>query len=372
MSRQRGFSLVEMMVAMTLALIVTAAVLSVFNGSRNAYMATSGTASIADGGRFALNFIQNSVRGAGYMGCATSQTAGTAAGAAPAILNAGTTPIVDSFGQGLGGFEANNTNPGASYTIATAPVTPDASGGDWASGLDLALSGLVVKNNDVLVVHSTLRNAQPSFVTSIVDGAGNFSVNAQNSLQVGQFAVISDCVKFVAFQVINITGATPNVVITHTSGGSPGNSVSAFPASFSNGAVVTPVDTIAYYIGRGADGDGALWSWDLNATNTPTTTELVPDIEAMQVLYGVDTTGTQTVGEYVTANQVQAQAYGGLGFNGVMSVKVAVLAASAPGAVPKPSVAPTYTLLGTTVTAPIDTRARQVFDITIGLRNLVP
>ena len=80
-----------------------------------------------------------------------------------------------------------------------------------------------------------------------------------------------------------------------------------------------------------------------------TATEMVPDIETMQVLYGVDTTGTQTVSEYVTAHQV-------VDFNSVMSVKIAVLAASPPGAVPKPAGAPTYNLLGNTVTAPADTR----------------
>ena len=62
MNRVRGFSLVELMVAITLALIVTAGVISVFVGSRSAFEATSGTAALTDGGRFALNFISNSDR----------------------------------------------------------------------------------------------------------------------------------------------------------------------------------------------------------------------------------------------------------------------------------------------------------------------
>ena len=72
MIRARGFSLVELMVAITLALIVTTGVISVFIGSRSAYNATSGTAALTDGGRFALNFISDSVRGAGYMACTTA------------------------------------------------------------------------------------------------------------------------------------------------------------------------------------------------------------------------------------------------------------------------------------------------------------
>jgi type IV pilus assembly protein PilW len=157
-------------------------------------------------------------------------------------------------------------------------------------------------------------------------------------------------------------GAPPNVVITHNNAGIPGNNVSAFPVSFGIGSQVTPVDTIVYYIGQGADGDGALFAYDLNAGNAFTATELVPDIEAMQVLYGVDTNGTQTVAEYLTADQV-------VDFNTVISVKIAVLAASQPGSMSIPAAAPTYTLLGNTVTAPRDSRARQVFEITVGVRN---
>jgi type IV pilus assembly protein PilW len=134
--------------------------------------------------------------------------------------------------------------------------------------------------------------------------------------------------------------------------------------SYGIGSQVTPVDTIVYYIGKGADGDGALFSYDLQAglNGGLTATELVPDIEAMQILYGVDVNATQTVGEYETADQVAD-------YNTVMSVKIALLAASPLGSAPMPAAAPTFTLLGNTVTAPKDTRARQVFEITIGVRN---
>jgi type IV pilus assembly protein PilW len=358
MSRARGFSLVELMIAMTLALIVTAGVISVFIGSRSAFNATSGTAALTDGGRFALNFISNSVRSAGYMACTTASNM-------QGILNAGATPLPYSFNEALGGFEANNTGPASAYTVATPPVTADGSTGDWISGLDAALTGIAVKNNDILVVRSTLRNAQSVYVSAIVDGTSQFTVNTQGLLAVGQLAVISDCSKGVVFQISGIAPPGANAVITHNAGGAPGNTTAAFPVSFSAGSEVTPVDTVVYYIGKGADGDGALFVYDLNATNTFTANELVPDIEAMQILYGLDTNTTQTVSEYVTADQVP-------NFNTVMSVKIALLAASAPGSGHTPAGANTYTLLGTVVTVPNDTRERQVFEETIAVRNSLP
>lgn len=357
MSRARGFSLVELMVAITLAMIVTAGVISVFVGSRSAFEATSGTAALTDGGRFALNFIASSVRGAGYMSCTTAPNM-------QGILSAGS-PLAFGFNEALQGFEAAGTGPTTgAYTIAPAPVVGDASAGDWTGGLDPSLTGLPVQHNDVLVTRSTLANAQTVYVSAIVDGSSAFTVNTQGSLLVGQLAVISDCTKGVVFQISGLAPPGANAVITHNAGGSPGNSTSGFPLSFAPGAQVTPVDTVVYYIGAGADGDGALWAYDLNGTGTFTASELVPDIEAMQILYGLDTSKTQTVAEYVTADLVAD-------FNTVMSVKVALLSASAPGSA-HPTGAKTYNLLGTLVTAPNDTRSRQVFEETIAVRNALP
>jgi type IV pilus assembly protein PilW len=375
--RTRGFSIVELMVAVTLALIVTAAVLSAFLGSRSSFMSTSGTAAVSDNGRFALDFLQSAVRDAGYMACNTTQRQ-------LSLLNVGGSPLYYSFGQPLGGYEANNTVSN-SFTLAAAPssatATPVAtdssltdwlasSGPAWGGNLDPVLSNLVIKNSDVLVVNSTLRSTNPpALVTSIATGASNFTVQNSYNLQGGLLGVISDCAKSVVFQIGGAPAApnTLNATISFASGaGQGGNSASSFPVSFEVGSQVTLIDTTIYYIGVGADGDAALFSLDLGAHTTfagISPTELVPDIENMQILYGVDTTGTQTVSEYVPASSV-------VDFNTVMSVKIAVLAASEPGAVPKPGANPSYPLLGNTVTVLADTRSRQVFEITVSTRNM--
>jgi type IV pilus assembly protein PilW len=393
--RTSGFSLVELMVAITLALIVTTAVVSVFAGSSAAFKATSGTAASTDGGRFALDFMESAVRNAGFMACsrASSQTS---------ILNPGASPLFYTFTEPLGGFEAAGTAPsGGAYTIPegtpAAPISTDSNAGDWVPGQDSAdwQSGLdpalisttppvgVIKGNDVLVVRSTIGNTQPVYVTgSPADGTGPIAVTGPQAalagMTSGQIGVISDCAVSLVMQMSSIVKSGTSGTITLAGGGAPGNnSTTTFlPLSFQPGAEITAVDTVVYYIGTGADGDGALFSYDIGHSNTtPATTfpngvpysvnELVPDVEAMQVLYGLDTNGTQVPSQYVTADKV-------LDFNLVMSVKVAVLAASPPGAVSPPAVAPTYNLLGTTVTAPIDTRTRKVFEITVAVRNALP
>ena len=376
MIRTRGFSLVELMVAITLALIVTAGVMSVFVGSRSAYQSTAGVAAVSDSGRFALNFLESAVRDAGNMACGSPVRT---------IFNVGpgtplnVPPLPTLAFQPMTGFEAANTGIVGAYNIT---VTPGAAGNwnspiGWAGGLDPAFGTLAtapVINNDILVVRSSTQGGTPAYVTNV--GATNsfdvVSVPATFAAQ--KLAIISDCVKSVIFQISSIGGNT----ISHNTGGVPGNLTNTFPplVNFDLGSEVTLLQTTAYYIGVGADGDGALFSADLSAGNSFTTVasptspaspnELVPDIEAMQILYGLDTTGTRTVSQWVTADQVPD-------FTSVMSVHIALLAAGPPGsATLGASAARPYILLGTQVTAPIDTRNRQVFDVTVGVRNLLP
>jgi type IV pilus assembly protein PilW len=371
MKRSRGFSMVELMVAITLALLVTTGVLSVFIGSRNAFQATAGTATLSDSGRFALNYIETAVRGAGYLACSPPTRT-------ISVLNPGPTPLYYApagpslFFQPLSGFQAVATGVGDAYAVGTATGALT----DWTPTLDTQFPpaataiGAPVKNSDVLVVRSSATRSPTAFVTAIVDGANNFTINtnAPNFLVPGQLAVISDCAKAVLFQVSGVAIGGSSTVVTHIAGGAPGNVNSSFtPAaggliSFGQGSEVTPLSTVAYYIGTGSDGDNSLFSYELQANNVFQINELVPDIEAMQILYGLDTTGSLTVSQYVPANLVAD-------FTTVMSVKVALLAAGPLGSARTPAAAPQYNLLGTTVTAPLDTRARQVFEVTITART---
>ena len=62
--------------------------------------------------------------------------------------------------------------------------------------------------------------------------------------------------------------------------------------------------------------------------------ELVPDIENMQVLYGIAPSGVAAASAYVTADQVDAA-------DNVVSVQVALLVASPPGSKPMHAQRPT-------------------------------
>jgi type IV pilus assembly protein PilW len=364
---EHGFSLIELMVAVTLSLLLSGAVVSVFVGSHGAYQATAGMGSLADGGRFALGTIQESARGAGFLECnhATSTTSQT-------ILNSLASALAYDFRFGVGGYEATGTSPGNTLTLATNPVA-DATVADWSPVLDGAFNAAInrqVKGNDVVALRSSVARGAPAYTNAdIPNGAGSFVVSNASTLQAGKLAVISDCTKSIAFQVGAVAGGAPATINLTGVTGAPGNSAAALPFGFSRGALVSPLTTVVYYIGVGTNGYSALKRLELidgkvNGAQIFTDEEISPDIENMQVLYGIDTNGTHVASAYVTANQVAD-------WNTAVAVRVAVLSAGPTGSMPRPSAARTFNLLGTTVTTPLDTRLRKVFDITITLRNAV-
>jgi type IV pilus assembly protein PilW len=63
---QKGFSLVELMVALLLGLIISGAALNLFIGSRQTFNAISAEAQIQDSARFASEFLGRNLRIAGY------------------------------------------------------------------------------------------------------------------------------------------------------------------------------------------------------------------------------------------------------------------------------------------------------------------
>ena len=113
MRRQGGFSMVELMVAIVLALLLTGAVISVFIGSRTAYQATAGIGEMSDSGRFALNLIGESVRSAGNLACNSAMSA-TNQNVVPGVA------FINNFGQGVLGFEATGSGPAAAPTTGAA------------------------------------------------------------------------------------------------------------------------------------------------------------------------------------------------------------------------------------------------------------
>jgi type IV pilus assembly protein PilW len=358
---QTGLSLIELMIAMLVGLILIAGVLSIFISSRASYGINGAVGQIQENGRFALDFIRKDTRMAGYMGCAKSS---------PEVFNALNPPFDTSlpydFTTGITGFEYTGTAPGDTYNIASENPSPITGTGNWSPALDSSLQNLVMPGTDVMVVRNSIGGANPVYITSDpAPPAATFDISVPNGVKAGQIMVISDCVHTLIMQATNVTGGGTHVV-HNTGAGTPGNASNIIESYFLGAQISTPV-SIVYYIGQGADGSPALFeaTTDTTKANGFNSQELVSGVENMQLLYGVDLTGSLVPSQYVTADNVAD-------WSTVVSVRVALLMRSNTGALPMPAAGQPFGLDDTIINAPQDTRLRKVFMATIGIRNSLP
>jgi type IV pilus assembly protein PilW len=343
---QRGFSLVELMVAMTMSLLLLAGALSILYSSRLSYEENDKLARLQEAGRTAMELLLRDVRGAGYQGCSRPIQAGDFINA----ISGGATSLLWDFERPLMGYNA--------------------AGGVWAPTLDAAGAGLVPApstGSDVLVLR-TARDDQPSFHTvgdmdpstaaAPVEGPLGVTVTA------GTPMVIADCRGATAFFVSAdfTTNATTGLAeIPHEAGavaGTPGNAEDSLVRGFFGNSTVTPVQTVVYYVAPNAGGV-ALWQ----KTGSAAPVALIDGVERIQFRYGVDTNLDMVADSYIPAAA-------GINWNNVVSLEVAILV-RAEDEYGQQENNITYTLFpGETFTPPAgDRHRRSVFATTIVLRN---
>jgi type IV pilus assembly protein PilW len=373
--QETGLSLIELMIAMVVGLVLLAGVLSIFISSRSGYGANNATAQVQEDGRFALDFMRNNARMTSYMGCATTARSNS-------ILN----PVgqLYNFLLPVYGYEYNGTDPATAtsaspYVINSetpagvaldngswTPVgdsTTDVTPADSAPGAELTNA---VPGSDALVLFSA--SGDPVYLSAPTAG-GTIDVSSSTGLAAGQVAVISDCVKSTAFQVGTSDNNTPGVLTIGSISPGPGNYQNNFSVGYQAGSQVLAANVIVYYVGQDQDNSPALFeTQSLSDGSMAKPQVIVPGVENMQILYGVDTTGGSTLStpnQYLTAAQVDATN----NWANVLSLQLGLLVRSDTGAMPLPATAQTFDVLNTYITAPRDTRLRHVFTTTIYLRN---
>jgi len=349
-ARQQGFTIVEIMIAMTLSLLLMAGILAVVAGSKITYLENERVARNQEGGRAAFEMILRDLRSAGFPGCAQ--------------------PIA-------GLFSANNrlTNPTTLPWRFDVPVQGyEGSNGSWSPTLDAVLSGATPapsSANDVIVVR-TIRGGLPQFRTTQFTNPSDDIVIGKSAGQkvAGTTFVINDCggESFFAStpSAADDAGTTATLKLK-TTGSEPINLTANLLASFAKGAQVSPVDTVVYYIApsataavKNSTAGPALWRIVGNANPE----EVIPGVEKMEIQYGVDTDGDTVVNTYSNADTVDAAS----NWSNVVSVRLAILVRSPEANSPDVDKR-TYTLLSKDVGPFNDHYERSLFTTTVALRN---
>lgn len=344
-----GFSLVEMMVAVTLGLIILAAVAKIFATSRSTYAHEEGLARVQEGGRFSMEFLATDIRMAGYKGCNSDSSTGN--------VNNIATPATNAYQLLAGGIRSYR------YTGSGTALS------DWSPALpaDFFSNGDVQAGTDVIVVQyaSTLD-------TNLTGNMGATNANIQilstaaisSEIHANDILVISDCTSTDVFRATNVSSGSGTTTIAHSSSSNSSNNLSK---NYDTRASIMKLVSRAYYIGTGASGEPSLMRKELaNAAASPpiVTQELVEGVQDMRILLGLE---TDTPKDYIPNQYVHANSASITNWGNIVSVRLALLLRTTTKV--EGADAQTYGLNDTTVGPFNDNRRRHVFTSSIKLRN---
>ena len=290
--RQKGLTLIEIMIAIGLSVILLTGVIQIFNSSKATYRLQDNLSRMQENGRFSLDFLARDVRMAGYQGC-------TNFGPITNTLN-DSTGIAYDFGTGLTGFDNVGSTPPT--FLSGAGIVPE-------PGTDV----IIIRRNSDNPVRVSRNNSSAQIfleVTSQVAGGCADGTDKVSDLCQTDILMISDCVKSRVFQAGNIqvtgSGGSLEGNVTHPASGDPGNAITSWggasaPAEeqFNEDAEIVRIGTYAYFVSVRGDGVPVLNRFDGNNIF-----ELVEGIEDMQLDYGEDTDGDRTADVYRDANTV--------------------------------------------------------------------
>lgn len=303
-SNPKGFSLVELMVAITIGLIILAVISTVFVSSKKTYRVQEALSRLQENGRYAIDFMGRDMRMAGYMGCICGGTTiNTIANSVAGLTLLNTTTNPPSL-DGIIGYEQ------ASVPTSGFPV----------------LRAEVKANTDVVEIqHFSTNSAKVITPGSVLNAAIHIQGNPLN-FQTDEVLVVTNCVNADFFQATTVSAGSGDVAITHANSNNTANFTFGLYGP-DNGSELLRLESSVYYIGTGTAGYacpasslcrkhlGFYLATDGNrfCTNATTGTiqgycveQVAEGVEDLQILYGVNTTNNNhnTADKFVDAASI--------------------------------------------------------------------
>jgi len=317
-----GFSLVELMVAMTLGLIVVGAVAYAYLGSRAAFRTTDNMSRMQESARYAIDALSRDVRMAGYFGCGS-------------LSNLNVTTIA---------------NPPVPLITADTAIIGYDDGAGWVNP-----TAIVRAAGDVITIQGAFGGGVPiagnwAPANAQVQTAGNPYGFLQNEV-----LVVANCTTADVFRATNVINGPTLSTFAHSNAGNSGNRVGTYGPD----ASLLRFEQYDYFIGINPNGRRALYRSSIREGAQ----ELVENVENMQVMFGRDIDGDRSVDVYNNAAGV------GANWNQVVAARINLLISSTENNL---TTSPqTYNFDAFAVPA-ADRRIYQTFTTTIGVRNRLP
>lgn len=267
-SYQKGFTLVEMLIALLLSTILLAGIGNIFVASRVTYGLQQELSRVQENGRFSMNFLAQAIRPVGFQGC-------------PNLL--ATTPnvlVADSPPD----FSIDSTLIGYDYD------------GNAIAGYSLP-SG--VTNDTSILTIQRGEGCSDFLTTDMLNNTDDLSISNSCGFKADDVLVISDCK---TTDVFLASSGSENGTIKHGVGGA--NSLGNLSKLYAENAEVFKFSRRDYYIK-----DSSLFlrnlvydGHSLVSDEDETTEEIVEGVESMTITYGIKTASNKL--GYIAANDV--------------------------------------------------------------------
>ncbi len=285
--KQRGFTLVEIMVAIALSGILAIALVQIISNNRQNVVLSESYSQVQESGRLAMELLARDFRLIGFQGCLNS------------IDNSLVNSLLDTTSSG--------------YVAAIHDFSNKVVAIDNFSDADTYGGVTPVAGSDLITSHSASSSdltiiAQPATTSAdiLVSGsAASFAI-----LNTKPIAVVSDCEVADIFAVTGFDSATGEISFS-TNESDNGYSVANqsgtdgdLTKQYSSGDRVWVMNTSTFFIGPSAvlPGVNSLFKSSMLLGNSAV--EMVPYINNMQLTYGIDTDSDRSVDVYKTAAQV--------------------------------------------------------------------
>lgn len=297
--RGKGFSIIELMVAMTIGLVLLAGLFYVYIGASQSSRFQGALASMQTNARYAFELMGLDVRMLGFTG--SRDASPLALGNGVVANNSTLCPMTDLFGnKGC----TNGAGPLIGYENSAPPTAPATCAG--------AATECYLPNTDSFTVARV--DTANKYALSAHAAGTSFTLSAwptSNAPTAGEIFVAADYSHAAVFQVSSVTSASRLV--------SYSGALGTFSPSL-NALGLYRLSGVSYYIRRSAAGEPTLYRDKLTQSGggaTSTSEELIQGIENMQITYGVDTSadvagqiGDGNVDGYWTASQINANTPG--------------------------------------------------------------
>lgn len=319
---QSGLTLVELLIALALASLITVGVSQLFLATSKTNKLLEGQSLIQDAGIFSIEFISRAAQRAGFKGCFSNNDEIYKTFLADI-------PYEYDISVGLVGYEGETTGWSPDIETILPKTVDDVDTNVYTAGTAGAGNGIntdsIVRGTDIVTfryiseVSNRLAVAMPTSTEDIDVVTNSFEFG------VDHMAYIHDCEKATVFRV---TGIDADSDIQHLGTIDPDGYTNSFAKlaefnTFDTDAYVSAVITKTFFIAPGqslnAQGNRPLSLWQKVGISAPV--EIVEGVEDLQVTYGVDTDSDNVPNRYVDADAV-------LDFDDVVMIRISVTANS--------------------------------------------